>query len=231
MATFWLENTMSELHFFDPRAEFAIVERRLPHWSQTGVICFITWRTNDSIPADVLQRWRHERQQWLRKHGINPRANDWRQQLQKLGSETRHEFFQHFSQRWHQELDAGHGACVFRRPELAEIVADSLRKFDGDRYELTDFVVMPNHVHLLAAFPNEEAMLKQSEGWKHYQAVQLNSRLGTSGRFWQQDGFDHLVRSAEQFEHFRKYIADNPRLAGLSAGEFIAWSKVLSSKK
>ncbi len=115
---------------------------------------------------------------------------------------------------------------MLRQPELAKVVAESLQKFDGDRYELTDFVVMPNHVHLLAAFPNEEAMLKQCENWKHYQAVQINREIGSSGRFWQQDGFDHLVRSPEQFEHFRRYIADNPSKARLSAGEFIVWSKV-----
>ena len=219
---------MSELHFFDPRAEFSVVERRLPHWSQAGVVCFITWRTNDSIPADVLERWRHERHQWLRRHGINPRAHDWRQRLQQLGPESQQEFFRHFSTKWHDELDACHGDCVLRTPELAQLVADSLRKFDGERYELTDFVVMPNHVHLLAAFRDEEAMLTQCEGWKHYQAVQINRAIGSSGRFWQQDGFDHLVRSAEQFGHFRRYIADNPRKARLSPGEFIAWSKELA---
>ena len=68
-------------------------------------------------------------------------------------------------------------------------------------------------------------MLTQCEGWKHFQAVQINRAISSSGRFWQQDGFDHLVRSEEQFEHFRRYIADNPRKAGLSPGEFIVWSK------
>ena len=218
---------MSELHYFDPLAEFTIIERKLPHWSQAGVVCFITWRTQDSIPADVLERWRHERQQWLREHGINPRAHDWRQQLQKLEPKTQREFFQHFSTRWHEELDACHGACVLRRPDLAQIVADSLRKFDGDRYELTDLVVMPNHVHLLAAFPNEEAMLQQCENWKHWQATQINREIGASHRFWQQDGFDHLIRSSEQFDHLRRYIADNPNKAHLPAGESIAWSKPL----
>jgi hypothetical protein len=33
---------------------------------------------------------------------------------------------------------------------------------------------MPNHVHLLAAFANEEAMLSQCESWKHYTARAIN---------------------------------------------------------
>ena len=100
-------------------------------------------------------------------------------------------------------------------------------KFDGQRYELTDFVVMPNHVHLLATFLDEEGLLDQCEGWKHFQAVQLNRQLGTSGRFWQQDGFDHLVRSVEEFEGLRRYIASNPQKAHLSPGAFRHFAKSL----
>ena len=109
--------------------------------------------------------------------------------------------------------------------EIGPIVADSLSKFDGDRYELTDFVVMPNHVHLLAAFPDDQTMLKQCEGWKHWQATQINRETKSTGRFWQQDGFDHLVRSSEQFDHLRRYIANNPAKARIPIGEFLAWSK------
>ncbi len=52
-------------------------------------------------------------------------------------------------------------------------------------------------------------MLEQFESWKHFTARSINRKLGNRGRFWQQDGFDHLVRSVEQFEHFRRYIANN----------------------
>ena len=116
---------------------------------------------------------------------------------------------------------------MLRRPELGKIVAGSLQKFDGDRYDLTDFVVMPNHVHVLAAFPDEESMMAQCESWKHYMASKINKALGERGRFWQQDGFDHLVRSPEQFDYLRRYIADNPKKAKLRLGEFIHCSKPL----
>ena len=86
---------------------------------------------------------------------------------------------------------------------------------------------MPNHVHVLAAFPDEESMLKQCESWKHFTAMQINRQLGRKGRFWQQDGFDHLVRSERQFEHLRRYIAENPTRAGLQPGEYLHESKEL----
>lgn len=76
-------------------------------------------------------------------------------------------FLQTFHNRWQDALDDCHGACALRAPELAEIVAKSSLRFDNDRYLMLDFIVMPNHVHLLAAFPDEEAMRNQCESWKH----------------------------------------------------------------
>ncbi|MEZ6115794.1 MAG: transposase [Pirellulaceae bacterium] len=102
---------------------------------------------------------------------------------------------------------------------------------DGEKYDLTDFVVMPNHVHLLVSFFDERAMLKQCESWKHWTARQINLTLGQTGRFWQQDGFDHLVRSEAQFLHFRRYIQRNPVKAGLQEGEFLYFSKPLGSSR
>jgi putative DNA methylase len=46
-------------------------------------------------------------------------------------------------------LDAGHGACWLRRPEIAALVEGALRYFDGQRYRLLAWCVMPNHVHTL----------------------------------------------------------------------------------
>ncbi len=216
---------------FEPQADYKVVERKLPHWSQIGTICFITFRTNDSIPKDVLELWTRQREDWLKRHGINPHFDSWRQQLRELDRRVQVEFFREFSDQWHKHLDACHGECVLRQPELAEIVAQSLRHFDDNRYDLTDYVVMPNHVHVLAAFPDEDAMLAQCESWKHFTATQINRRLQRSGRFWQRDGFDHLVRTADQIEALRRYITRNPGNARLRDGEFLHESKSLGQSR
>jgi putative transposase len=39
------------------------------------------------------------------------------------------------------------------------------------------------------------------------------------------DAFDHLVRSPEEFERLRRYIAENPATAGLSPGEYLCYTK------
>jgi type I restriction enzyme R subunit len=217
----------SDLGVFDPGADYAVIERQLPHWTQPGVIAFITWRTNDSIPADVLKRWRAERHEWLYRHGIDGDASDWRDRLRILSKAIQSEYERAFADRWHDLLDAGHGACVLRRPEIGKIVSDSLHHFDGDRYDLTDFVVMPNHVHVLAAFRHAEGMMEQCESWKHFQSTQINRSVGAKGRFWQRESFDHLVRSVEQFEHLRRYIAQNGPSARLPKSDYIHYSKPL----
>jgi putative transposase len=221
------ESIRHRIQVFDPKQDVAIVERRLPHWSQAGTISFITWRTWDSMPEKVINVWQAERNDWLRRNGIDPFSRYWEASLERLPADQQREFHSFIADRWNDHLDALHGACVLKQRALASIVADSLRHFDGVRYDLMDFVVMPNHVHLLAAFPDEKSMLAQCDSWKHFTATRINRFLGRTGRFWQQDGFDHLVRSVEQFEYLRFYLADNPKRAQLREDEFIHESKVI----
>lgn len=210
---------------FDPAEERTVVWRRLPHWSQPGALVFITWRTWDSMPEAVVQQWLAERDAWLRRHGLDAARPDWQARVRDWPLAQRQAFRRFASDRWSAHLDAMHGSCPLRRPELAEIVAASLQHFDGDRYYLSDFVVMPNHVHLLVAFSSDEAMLAQCESWKHYTARQINRALGRFGRLWEQEAFDHLVRSPDEFERLRRYIADNPTTANLAPGEYIHYSR------
>jgi putative transposase len=217
---------MSDLQFFDPCQDYTVAWRKLPHWAQVGTVCFITWRVSDSLPQDVQQRISHERQRLLRDQGINP-AGDWKAALAKLSDTDRGRVQWALFRIWDGCLDQGLGACLLQDAELSTLVGNSLLHFDGDRYILTDYVVMPNHLHLMVAFRDEAALLKQCTSWKRYTAREINGRLHQSGEFWQVDQFDHLVRSPEQFEHYRRYIADNPKHAGLPAGQYQWYSKEL----
>ncbi|MGA2069406.1 MAG: hypothetical protein ABSG86_30930 [Thermoguttaceae bacterium] len=197
---------------FDAASDLRVTEGNLPHWFQPGVTYFITWRTDDSIPRDALGLW-------LRRHGIDPGERGWSARLGELPEGQQHEFHDMFSREFLEYLDRGHGACVLRRRDLAALVAESLRHFDGQRYLLGDFVVMPNHVHVLACLLGATDVLEQCRSWKKFTATKINRATRQRGRFRHEESFDHLVRSPEQFEHLRRYIADNPREAGLSAGE------------
>lgn len=202
---------------FDPKAELLIHERCRPHWSQAGAIVFITFRTHDSIPRAVIERWEREKQDWLHRRG---HRGHWSNVVSTLTAAEQQQFQEEFNRCREEFLDTCHGRCVLRRPELASIVAESLLHFDGYRYRMGDFVVMPNHVQLLASFATAEMMKEQCDSWLHYTAVHINRQLGEKGKFWQQEAFDYLVRSPEQYEYLRQYITDNPKKAGLKAGEY-----------
>jgi putative transposase len=88
-----------------------------------------------------------------------------------------------------------------------------------------DFVVMPNHVHLLVAFPDADSLEKQQASWLRFTATQINRRINQSGHFWQQEPFDHLVRSLEQYEYLQNYIRDNPAKAKLKPGEYLYYRR------
>ena len=204
---------------FDPNGELWIDKGcSLPHWYQPGVSYFVTFRTEDSIPNDVGRRWHVRRANWLIQHGIPANDPYWREQLSRLPEALRREFHETFSREYLEALDKGLGACVLRRPELSQIVSDSLLHFDGDRYDLGDFVVMPNHVHLIVCLRGQTEIEAQCTSWKRFTAREINLKLNTKGRFWQEESFDHLIRTAEQFDAIQRYIRNNP--AQLPEGDF-----------
>jgi putative transposase len=217
--------TVDQIQLFDPGDERNVVERRLPHWQQAGAISFITWRTHDSMPKTVVQAWEKERRSWLVQHGVAEEMIQQGKIHEYLRPDQLREFKFLFQHRWMDRLDECHGACELRSPVISSIVADSLLHFDGKRYLLTDYVIMPNHVHLLAAFVDHDAMLSQCESWKHYTATRINRILKRDGRFWQQDGFDHLVRTKAQYRYLRDYIRENPVRARLKVDEFVHYSR------
>jgi type I restriction enzyme R subunit len=159
------------------------------------------------------------------KHGINPDDQNWRESFRKRHPDLYDEFQATFWNRWHDELDRAHGQCVLKDPACAKVIVDSLLFRNEVDYLITDFVVMPNHVHLLCAFRDPDAMLAQCESWKRYTATQLNRKLKGKGRFWQSDAFDHLIRSEDEFQYLRRYIAANPTKARLNPGEFVAYQR------
>jgi putative transposase len=204
---------------FDPEQELLIHEHCRLHWSQAGAVVFVTFRTHDSIPREVIERWDREKREWLRLRGKDS-GQHWSVIIPTLPEPDRADFQQAFDRCRHGFLDSCHGCCLLKRPDLAQIVADSLLHFDGQRYRMGDFVVMPNHVHLLAVFPTAHAMTAQCASWLHYTAFRINHAIGEKGELSQEEPFDHLVRSPEQYEHLRRYIADNPHKAGLKPGEY-----------
>jgi len=214
-----------ELKFgsFDPDAEFDIEYRNLPHWFQPGAATFVTMRTADSMPRDVIARWRTELVQWLEKHGFNWNPNHPLPEVESLPEKLQGNYRRQRDRLWNWHLDRCHGACILRRPELAGIVLKSLKHFNGDRYDLASAIVMPNHVHLIGQFYNPTTCRKQCTSWMQYTATRINRCIGGSGEFWQSEPFDHVIRSEEQFFYLRRYIAENGTSANLPETDWFYW--------
>ncbi|MGB7761913.1 MAG: transposase [Bryobacteraceae bacterium] len=159
--------------------------RRLPHAYETDQPVFLTWRLHDSLPPHRT---------------FPPEALSSRQAFAALD----------------RLLDeARDGAFYLRQPAIADMIVESI-EYNASRlghYLLHAFVVMPNHVHLLAT--PAVTLPKLTKSLKGITAKRANAMLALTGSpFWQEESYDHLVRRGE-FEKIRNYIEENPVRAGL----------------
>ena len=111
-------------------------------------------------------------------------------------------------------LDSGRGECWLRRPEIAALVQENLLHFDGSRYRLLAWVVMPNHVHTLIE-TSQTPLADILNGWKSYTGKAANRLLKRTANFWQAEYFDRFIRDEEHFRKAVHYIENNPVKAGL----------------
>ncbi len=109
------------------------------------------------------------------------------------------------------------GACILRDAALAGIVRDALLHFDGRRYHLHAWCIMPNHVHAVVTPWGEHTLSEILHSWKSFTAHAINKARGTRGDVWERESFDHLLRSSESLCRFVDYVEQNPVEAGLCA--------------
>jgi putative transposase len=116
------------------------------------------------------------------------------------------------------------GPLHLQRPEIANVVVEAMLYRNGGAYELHNYVVMSNHVHLLITPHVTISKLMQS--LKRFTAREANLVLGFTGcPFWQDESYDRLVRNEQEFKRIASYIEMNPVRAGLAASpEAFQWS-------
>jgi len=186
--------------------------RHLPHWDVPGATYFVTACLAGSIPAQGLLNIRSLEQRFA---ASRPRdaSSDWDDIAWKRLFVER--------ERW---LDCDPAVSHFRQPELANLVADALQHFHGERYERIAWVVMPSHFHWLfrpldawaATVPPKRAAREViMHSVKSFTAHGCNELLQRTGPLWQQESFDHCVRDEEELERIFDYIEQNPVKANL----------------
>jgi hypothetical protein len=108
------------------------------------------------------------------------------------------------------------GPVWLQDPRVAGAIRNALLYGETVRgfYQLLAWVVMPNHVHAIflphAAMP---VIMRWLKGRTSRVANRILGRTGTP--FWQDESFDHWIRSAEELQHLIEYVENNPLKAGL----------------
>jgi putative DNA methylase len=164
----------------------------LPHFDGGELAQFITFRLHDSLPREVLIRWKEEL-----KLQPSPEA----QSLMRKRVEV--------------YLDHGHGECYLRNHDVAQVVQHALLFHDEVKYRLSAWVIMPNHVHLLCTPLSGNSLAEIMHSIKSFTSSEANKMLNRKGRFWQKEYFDRYIRNARQFARTVTYIENNPVKANL----------------
>jgi putative transposase len=127
-------------------------------------------------------------------------------------------------------LALSHGMPWLSDTRVARQVAEAIGTGEcRGFYELSAWVVMPNHVHMLIL---RRVALPQITHWiKGRTAREANLLLGRVGEpFWQHESYDHWARNERELRRIAAYIEDNPVAAGLAATpDAWPWSSATSS--
>ena len=179
----------------------------LPHLKREGGTYFVTFRLAGTLPAAVLMKFKAEREAILEQALAAKRPLSWAEQ---------EELFHCYSTRVDHYLDAGHGTAWLQQPELAALVSAALVFHNGIRFQLDDWCVMPNHVHVVVRPLAGWTLSQIIKGWKGFTGREANQRLQRTGQpFWQRESFDHLIRDEEDLHRCNHYTVMNPANAGL----------------
>ncbi|MFU8893386.1 MAG: (E)-4-hydroxy-3-methylbut-2-enyl-diphosphate synthase [Luteolibacter sp.] len=188
----------------------------LPHWRIPGATYAVTFRIKDSLPASVLQDYERQRNALMDRISMVLKSAGSRDATQKL-LPLRAELQSLTESIIEPALHASNGPRPLADPKIAALVENALKFFDGQRYDLLAWSVMPNHVHALLKPFEEHALEKIIQSWKTHTAKEANRMLERSGTFWQEEYYDHIVRDGEDLKHQVLYILRNPILERASA--------------
>jgi len=184
----------------------------LPHWERIDGVYFITFRLVDSLPKAIIDKYFEKKEaiERVAKAGnIENHICEKRQEAKLLMDYI------------DNSLDSGHGKCHLSNAEIANLVAGALRFFDGKRYELFSWCIMPNHVHVVVRIFDANKLASVLHSWKTYTAREANKILGCEGSFWQREYYDHLIRNDDELFRTIIYVLENPIKSNLKDWKWV----------
>jgi putative transposase len=168
----------------------------IPHFDRPDLVQSITVRLEDAVPQKLIDQWKLQLKVTKDLPMSDPRQAALRKRIDKYE-------------------DAGHGACWLRNEKVAAMVERSLLCFDGVRYRLIAWCIMPNHVHAIIEIMEGHSLDKILHSWKSYSSHEANRILHRSGKFWFREYHDRYIRNSEHLAQAVEYVERNPVKAGL----------------
>lgn len=195
----------------NPHKPVRIYTRNIPHWRQDGATYFVTFNLDDALPKPKKNEMAALRRDWELKYPPPRNEAAWtlwaKQSFKKV--ET-----------W---MDAGHGACWFNQTKYADELQRSILHFHGKRYEVGCLTLMANHCHLIIR-PFDNVSLEDETGSiKNVTTQFINKHESRSGRLWQQEFYDRIVRDDEHLFRVVRYVGSNPADAGIPPERWRRW--------
>ncbi len=186
----------------------------LPHWELEGAVYFITYRLADSLPKSVLDHIEYEKIMKINKLISSGK---------KISPAQKKRIMNLFSKSIDDNLDSGLGSCVLKYPKAAAIVQENLHHFDGKKYRLFAWCIMPNHVHVVIRPLVNHGLCEILYSWKSFTSKSINKMLERDGRLWQPERYDRIIRGENEFWRVIDYVMKNPAKAGLPEWKWTWW--------
>jgi putative transposase len=195
---------------------------RLPHIQPIGAIFFVTFHLNGAIPLPFVTNYKKEYEYELALIELDkpPDMEEKIYKLQKI-------FFKKYDELLHAQKDGPHH---FNNPDISQILAEQIMRFDDQWYETLAFSIMSNHCHWVADFSKQFDGLDPLEPITEHNYTQLftvmkrikgatsryaNQILDTEGQFFYHENYDHYIRNSKELHNIINYTLNNPVKANL----------------
>src|ERR1041385_3626267 len=106
---------------------------------------------------------------------------------------------------------------IFKKEGMARLFLNVLQDYRSQgRYLLHEFVVMPDHFHLIVTPPADVPLETADQYIQRGFSFRAKKELAFRSLVWQEKGLtNHRIRDAEDYQKHREYIHQNPVKAGL----------------
>ena len=105
----------------------------------------------------------------------------------------------------------------------------------GTKYDLHVAVIMPDHTHIIFTPRIDErrqlvvSLAEIMKGIKGASAHAINRRFDRQATIWQEESFDHVLRSSESLDQKIAYVLENPIRSRLASDYQWCWHQPSAS--